>query len=656
MFLFSSVRQFIQTIQATKVNQSQITEIIDYWYSSTIGPFYSKWFDCSIDNEIITRFTTITNKLINNELEDWKVSNNGKLAYLIIADQFSRNIKRNLPHSIKSSICDLKALELSLKMINNRDDLLYPLMAQRMFILLPLRHTKNAMYIRKVLELLEEYKNDFEDDKLKTSYTIYNKLFNTFFSNNISLEFGHCTDVLERFKIATIKNLTELESENIDVLPQNHFTVIENYPDILDLDYAYREKLLDNPPNLLNIVRNHIQNKNYKRLGVSLSGGIDSMVILDIFIKILGKDNVIAMHISHSNRDIAKRELEFIKKWCGDNGITLVYRNVDYMNRESVDRTFYEEETKKIRFNLYKYCMKKYNIEGVALGHHRDDIGENVMMNILHGRDAIDLKGMEKEKTMFNVNIIRPLLDVKKNVVWTYGHSNSIPCFKDSTPDWSWRGVLRRQIYPKLNERVGDIHDILSKLGDKSEEWNTIVQNLIYQPIFNSIQYFPYGCILNLTPEQLKMPFSFYTRILLEVFYKMGTKMITEKNQKGLIEWFKDSDLSKKYQLSNGYKACKTTDGLIYFAKNILFESKWNHTIELNYSNTIRVPFSITDFLNGKMVFTEEYSDEHAIKLVSKFEKGDANRKIYNGFTNIPKFTSGKTINSPNIALITISI
>jgi tRNA(Ile)-lysidine synthetase-like protein len=618
-----------------KESNRDVIDILTFWYDCSIGPFRPEWFDQSIDRVILQDYSKYVDKLLRNELEHWKRTRYGRLAYLIVADQFSRNIARH--RTIDTKTCDSLAFQLAVDMITQRTDLEYPTMAERMFILLPLRHTKINTYIRFVLDVLDEYKMD--------------KFYCSGWLNRSPLHIkqGHCISVLERFREATIKNLTDLDAENIILHPTDITISTTEYSDILDLDYTEREKMGDGAT-LIKNVENYIKSRNYKKLGVSLSGGIDSMVVLDLLIRVLGKDNVIAIHVAHSNREIAKKELEFIEKWCSVNSVVLVYRDVDYMNRENVDRNFYEDESKKIRFSMYRYCVSKYGLDGVCLGHHRDDIGENVMMNILTSRDAIDLKGMEKEKIMFNVNIIRPLLDVKKNVVWAYGRDKTIPCFKDSTPDWSWRGVLRRQIYPKLNERVGDIHDILAKLGDKSEEWNTIINKMIYEPIFSSVKYYPYGCAFKVVGN---MPNSFYTRILLEVFYKMKARMITEKNQRGFIEWLGDSDAKKHYQLSNGFRALKGNDGLICFARDELFDkAAWVYDVFEGATDEKRGEFTVYDLLGGKFIFTEEYSDVQRVNLVSSFEKGDRNRKIYNGFHWLPKLTSGKHITSDKKALV----
>jgi tRNA(Ile)-lysidine synthetase-like protein len=508
-------------------------------------------------------------------------------------------------------------------------------MTERMFILLPLRHSKSSRNIRRVLELLEEYKKEMTNGVL--SYTIP-----WMDCSPLRVQYGNCLDVLEKFKLATIRDLTKCDDEYLYSSPNDNFKPDnDEYVDILDKDYSTREKM-DSSIDLENVVKQYLNRNHIKKVGVSLSGGIDSMVVLEIMVKLLGSKNVFAVHVCHSNREASIRELEFLIKWCTVRSVLLVYRKVDYMNRESVDRDFYESETNAIRFGLYRKVITDYELDGMCLGHHRDDIGENVMMNILNNRDVLDLKGMCDRKKMNGVMILRPLLEVKKDVVWNYGKGKEVCCFKDSTPDWSWRGVLRKQIYPKLDERVGSIHTILSELGDKSEEWNMIVEKMVFQPLFDSIAYGDYGCMIPLSKTALEMPGSFYTKLFLHVFHTMRTKMISVKCQKMFLEWIR-SNRETYCMCSNGYLMKRVEDKLFILDKRIIEKQNWSYSIKLDINEEEkRKPCTWTDILNGNYEYTEEYTEENNVIEVAVFNKSDNTKKLVKGFEFLPKVTSKK--------------
>ena len=589
------------------------TTIIKFWFKTDRLHFRHEWFDGSIDGEIGEQFSELHSNVENGDYDSWKSSKYGKLAYIIVLDQFTRNLYRTGDFRRN----DKKVLELVEDMLSKREDLVYNYFLERMFILLPLRHSKTSKNIRRVLELLEEYKSEFD----------------------IEVEMQY----LEKFKMATIKDLTKAVGEynyNTKIPKSIDYT---SYSSILDLDYGSREHL-NTKIDIELVVKKYLEKYNIGRLAVSLSGGIDSMVLLQILRKLLGKDNVVCGYISHSNRDIGKQELEFLIDWCNYLEVQLVYRKVDYMNRESVEREFYEEETRNIRFELYRNIVQYYNLEGVCLGHHRDDIGENVMMNVLQGRDVLELKGMGDRKEMYGVTICRPMLEVKKDTVWNYGVTHNIQCFVDSTPDWSWRGVLRKQIYPRIDERVGSIHTLLAALGDKSEEWNTVIEKMVFKPIFEKVEYLKNGCIIKLERVVLEMPNSFYTKLLVHVFHSMTIRMISNKCMVNFLEWLKDTHRDTRCSLSNGYTAIKECNSelIVYIVKaEVLKRENWNYSVQNNKDN-IDLINSCTwiDILKGEYVFTSKYG----VELVNTFNKSDRNRKLYKGFEFLPKMSGTKCV------------
>jgi tRNA(Ile)-lysidine synthetase-like protein len=590
-------------------------KVLEFWYrSSKYSEFRPEWFSRELDQFIKQIFGDLHNKIQNGEYTEWKKSKYGKLAYIIVLDQFTRNLYRDGDFRKNDHL----VLELVEDMLKNREDLQYEFMCERMFILLPLRHSKSSSNIRKVLTILEEYKCNIDN-----------------------------MDVLDKFKLATIRDLTKADGEYIYTKPNKDVLIVDNFKDVLDLDYGIREKLNDNI-DLESVVSKYINKYSIERVGISLSGGIDSMVLLDITIKLLGKNNVVAVYVSHSNRDVAEKELQFLINWCSFKDVLLVYRKVDYMNRENIDREFYEEETKNLRFELYKKVITDYKLDGMCLGHHKDDIGENVMMNILQNRDVIELKGMTDRKEMYGVIIFRPMLAVKKDVIWAYGNKNEISCFIDSTPDWSWRGLLRKQIYPKLDKRVGSIHTILADLGEKSEEWNTVIEKMVFGPIFKKIEYFDNGCILYLDKISIEMQSGFYSKLLVHMFHSMHVNMISHKNLIHFLEWLKNNKDSY-CSLSNEYmavKECDINDNIIvYFLKNnIIDKDVWTYKIITN--DTVmplqkQLACSYRDILKGIYSFNV-YGDVETVKI---FRKSDNVRRLYKGFDFLPRVTS---INSGN--------
>lgn len=127
------------------------TEIINFWFVQT-EPFL--WFKKSdkFDQEIKTRFLKIHEKAVNCEFYKWRLQPLGRLAEIIVLDQFSRNIFRD---TAQSFAYDNLALALAQEAIaaNVHDKLSEK---ERNFLYMPFMHSESASMHQISIELYEK--------------------------------------------------------------------------------------------------------------------------------------------------------------------------------------------------------------------------------------------------------------------------------------------------------------------------------------------------------------------------------------------------------------------------------------------------------------------------------------------------------------------
>lgn len=143
-------------------------KILNYWFEGISDetlidkralPF-RKWFakDKQIDDEIREQFESDLTKAQKGEYKDWEHSIRGRLALIILFDQFSRNIYRNTHKMFEN---DSRALELSFRSINENLDGQLQLI-ERMFLYMPLMHSEDLniqkLSLKHFEQLLEEAK------------------------------------------------------------------------------------------------------------------------------------------------------------------------------------------------------------------------------------------------------------------------------------------------------------------------------------------------------------------------------------------------------------------------------------------------------------------------------------------------------------------
>ena len=74
----------------------------------------------------------------------------------------------------------------------------------------------------------------------------------------------------------------------------------------------------------------------------------------------------------------------------------------------------YSINSKKKRYELLFSSCKKFKISNICLGHHQDDLLENFIIRILRGSGLKGLVSLGKKNKINNINILRPLIDIKK--------------------------------------------------------------------------------------------------------------------------------------------------------------------------------------------------------------------------------------------------
>ena len=113
-------------------------DILKFWFEETEP---SQWWkkDDAFDKLIKERFSDIHDSANRCELFEWRVNAQGRLAEIIVLDQFSRNIFRGLPGSFAS---DAMALVLAQEAVSVKaDDALNP--KQRGFLYMPYMHSES---------------------------------------------------------------------------------------------------------------------------------------------------------------------------------------------------------------------------------------------------------------------------------------------------------------------------------------------------------------------------------------------------------------------------------------------------------------------------------------------------------------------------------
>ncbi len=221
---------------------------------------------------------------------------------------------------------------------------------------------------------------------------------------------------------------------------------------------------------------------------VSLSGGIDSMVLLTL-LKALGRSPT-AVHIIYGNRAVAYEEYSFIATYCKHIQVPLYVYEIPYIRRDQVQREFYEDATRMLRFGVYRAVSKLESPDAplpVILGHIRDDLVENVWTNFAKAQHLDNLAKMLPREEQLGVQLLRPFLTLPKTSIYAIAAALSIPYLKNTTPSWSNRGKFREHFYEATHEQYGEqVDSAVLAAAAQLKAQAAIIDKLLYEPVYAS--------------------------------------------------------------------------------------------------------------------------------------------------------------------------
>jgi uncharacterized protein (DUF924 family) len=114
--------------------------VLDFWFTE-LSPKQHYAKDAALDEAIRTRFGATLEAAARCELFAWRATPEGRLAEVLVLDQFSRNVYRDTPQAFAH---DALALALAQELVASGQDRSLPL-AQRSFAYMPYMHSESAL-------------------------------------------------------------------------------------------------------------------------------------------------------------------------------------------------------------------------------------------------------------------------------------------------------------------------------------------------------------------------------------------------------------------------------------------------------------------------------------------------------------------------------
>ena len=188
------------------------------------------------------------------------------------------------------------------------------------------------------------------------------------------------------------------------------------------------------------------------RILVALSGGADSVALLHLLADASQKYGITigAAHVNHRLRDTADRDMRFCEELCASLGIHLDILTVD-IKKESENQGISEELCAR---NARYAFFESLDYDKTATAHNKNDNAETILFNFMRGAQSHGLCGIPYKRG----NIIRPLLDIKKNEITQFCQKSGYNFVTDETnfKEIYTRNKIRLSLIPEIERNFNN--------------------------------------------------------------------------------------------------------------------------------------------------------------------------------------------------------
>ncbi|MGB2233575.1 MAG: tRNA lysidine(34) synthetase TilS, partial [Flavobacteriaceae bacterium] len=205
-----------------------------------------------------------------------------------------------------------------------------------------------------------------------------------------------------------------------------------------------------------------------KRLLVAVSGGVDSMVLLDLL-----RELSYTIGVAHCNFQLRGEESnldqQLVKEYCSTHDIPFYQKNFD----TDLPKQSTQMAARTLRYEWFETLIQTEHYDWVLTAHHADENIETLLMNITRGTGIEGLAAIPEQ----NGKILRPLLPYYKSEIVDYAKTHGIEWREDrsnQTDDYT-RNIIRHHLIPQLTKLHPKALENTSKTIELTKEAVSVV-------------------------------------------------------------------------------------------------------------------------------------------------------------------------------------
>ncbi len=218
---------------------------------------------------------------------------------------------------------------------------------------------------------------------------------------------------------------------------------------------------------------------------VGVSGGPDSTALLHILVALARhyRIRLAVVHLNHGIRgEAADRDAAFVRRIA--DALKLPFHGERAVIQR--DNGSIEEQARDARYGFFRRVMAEHGFHKLALGHHKDDNAEAVLMHLLRGSGIRGLGGIPPVRDQW---VVRPLIDLQRIEILDWLETADIAYVEDATnadPSYE-RNRIRHHLIPLLAETYNaNVVDTLHRTADLCREEDAWLKRHL-QPVLTQI-------------------------------------------------------------------------------------------------------------------------------------------------------------------------
>lgn len=216
------------------------------------------------------------------------------------------------------------------------------------------------------------------------------------------------------------------------------------------------------------------------RLAVALSGGRDSVVLLDALAQLAATRSLslTAIHVHHGLSINANAWAQFCADLCRTRNIAFTVRKVEVPRTPGLSL---EAEARRARYAALADAALQQAISHIALAHHQDDQAETVLLQLLRGAGPHGLAAMPQTRgDPRGLLWLRPLLEVARSEIDRYRAARKLTFVDDESnlDRRHLRNALRMTALPALKAISPQLAPILARAAAHQGEASLLLDEL----------------------------------------------------------------------------------------------------------------------------------------------------------------------------------